>query len=126
MTGSRHPRPLRRGDHEANAFVIRIRDFSGDLGRFGQIFSLIEQQGFPNWFGEQLKARGEVVLDCWGKAYWGRQTTGQCISLDYVIASIADEMQILDGQAHSWAPKPQPKPAAIFVSNSCIPNPMLN
>lgn len=50
---SRHPRPLRRGDHEANAFVIRIRDFSGDLGRFGQVFSLIEQQGFPNWFGEQ-------------------------------------------------------------------------
>ena len=79
---------------------------------------IFEWWAVSNWFGEQLKARGEVVLDCWGKAYWGRQTTGQCISLDYVIASIANEMQILDGQAHSWAPKPQPKSAAIFVSNS--------
>ena len=77
-----------------------------------------------NWFGEKLKARGEVVLDCWGKSYWGRQTTGQAISLDYVIASIADEMQILDGQAHSWAPKPQP--ATIPVSSFGIPNPMLS
>lgn len=79
---------------------------------------IFEWWAVSNWFGEKLKSRGEVVLDCWGKAYWGRQTTGQCISLDYVIASIADEIQILDGQAHSWAPKPQPKPAAIFVSNS--------
>lgn len=50
---SRHPKPLRPGDHEANAFVIRIREFQGDLGRFGQIFEAIKAQGFPNWFGEQ-------------------------------------------------------------------------
>lgn len=50
---ARHSRPLRPGDHEANAFVIRIRNFQGDLGRFGQIFEAIKTQGFPNWFGEQ-------------------------------------------------------------------------
>lgn len=87
---------------------------------------IFEWWAVSNWFGNQLKARGEVVLDCWGKAYWGRQTTGQVISLDFVIASIANRMQILDGQPHSWAPKPQPKPAAIPISNFGIPNPMLN
>lgn len=87
---------------------------------------IFEWWAVSNWFGEQLKARGEVVLDCWGKAYWGRQTTGQAISLDFVIASIANEMQILDGQAYSWAPKPQPKPIAIPVSSFGVPNPMLN
>lgn len=74
---------------------------------------IFEWWAVSNWFGEKLKARGEVVLDCWGKSYWGRQTTGQAISLDFVIASIAKEMQILDGQPHSWAPKPQSKSAAI-------------
>jgi hypothetical protein len=29
-------------------------------------------------------------------------------------------MQILDGQPHSWAPKPQPKSAAIPVSDSGV------
>lgn len=53
MAMCRHPRPLRRGDHEANAFHIRIRDFSGDLHRFDQVFARIVEQGFPNWFGEQ-------------------------------------------------------------------------
>lgn len=67
---------------------------------------IFEWWAVSNWFGEKLKARGEVVLDCWGKSYWGRQTTGQVISLDFVIASIAKEMQILDGQPHSWASKP--------------------
>lgn len=87
---------------------------------------IFEWWAVSGWFGEQLKARGEVVIDCWGKSYWGRGTTGQCISLDFVIASIADEMQILDGQPHSWAPKPQPKPATIPVPNLGIPNPLIS
>lgn len=53
LDASRHAKPLRRGDHAANAFVIRIRDFAGDLEACGRIFARIRQQGFPNWFGEQ-------------------------------------------------------------------------
>lgn len=87
---------------------------------------IFEWWAVSDWFGEKLKARGEVVLDCWGKSYWGRQTTGQPISLDFVIASIAKEMQILDGQPHSWAPKPQsksgsptPMPSPIVPDAAC-------
>lgn len=83
---------------------------------------IFEWWAVSNWFGEKLKARGEVVLDCWGKSYWGRQTTGQAISLDFVIASIAKEMQILDGQLYSWAPKPQSKSG----SPTPMPNPIVS
>lgn len=68
-----------------------------------------EREVYEHWavsgfLGEKLKAHGETVgelLDF--DAIWGRCTTGQAISLDYVIQAIAAEMQILDGQAYSWA-----------------------
>lgn len=53
-----------------------------------------------NWFGEKLKARGCVVLESWGKSYWGRETTGQAIALDTCVADIAREMGILEGMEH--------------------------
>jgi hypothetical protein len=34
---------------------------------------------------------------------WGRCTTGQAILLDYAITQICAEMEILEGQANSWA-----------------------
>ena len=57
-------------------------------------------------FGRYLGEFGEMVSsdifpDGW--TVWGRATSGQAISMDYVIAQIAASMQILDGQKHSWA-----------------------
>lgn len=50
---------------------------------------------------EQLKAKGEVIIE--GDNIWGRCCTGKAILLDCVISEIAEDMQILEGQAHSWA-----------------------
>ncbi|MBF0257134.1 MAG: tRNA pseudouridine(13) synthase TruD, partial [Gammaproteobacteria bacterium] len=50
---SRHPQRLRRGDHQANRFLIRLRQFSGDQALAEQILQQISQHGFPNYFGEQ-------------------------------------------------------------------------
>lgn len=50
-----------------------------------------------NWFGEKLQAQGCVVIESWGKSYWGRETTGQAISLDGCVVNIAKEMCILEG-----------------------------
>lgn len=54
------------------------------------------------WFGEKLKEQGCVVIESWGKSYWGRCTTGQSISLDGCIVNIAKSMQILDGMENEW------------------------
>ncbi len=49
----RHRHKLRRGDHQANRFQIRLRDFRGDAGKCEEVLRRITEQGFPNYFGEQ-------------------------------------------------------------------------
>jgi len=53
----------------------------------------------------KLKGRGYCVLEWGNNYYWGRCTTGQAILLDYVISSICEEMEILEGQKYSWERK---------------------
>lgn len=55
-----------------------------------------------NWLGEKLREHGCVVIDAWGKSYWGRECTGQAISLDSCIVNIAADMGILEGMEHEW------------------------
>lgn len=49
----RHRRKLRRGDLAGNRFVIRLRHISGDLDRLEANLILLQQNGYPNYFGEQ-------------------------------------------------------------------------
>lgn len=58
-----------------------------------------------SWFGEKLRDYGEMVLERDGGWIWGRQGGGQLIAADYVIAKLAYEHGILDGQEYSWADK---------------------
>ena len=64
---------------------------------------IYEWWAVTNWFGEKLKEQGCVVIEAWGKSYWGRCTTGQSISLDGCIVNIAKSMQILDGMENEWS-----------------------
>jgi hypothetical protein len=56
-----------------------------------------------NWFADKLRERGEMIGELFGLTIWGRCTTGQSISMDSVIVSIALEMEILTGQANDWS-----------------------
>ena len=64
---------------------------------------IYEWWAVTNWFGEKLKEQGCVVIEAWGKSYWGRSSTGQSISLDGCIVNIAKSMQILDGMENEWS-----------------------
>jgi hypothetical protein len=45
------------------------------------------------WFGDELKERGEIVnTDFLGFVVWGRQTSGQAISMDYVVQDILKDI----------------------------------
>jgi hypothetical protein len=55
------------------------------------------------WFGKKLAEKGCAVIESYGKSYWGRCTTGQSISLDGCIVSIAKDMKILDGMENVWS-----------------------
>ncbi|MET0356106.1 MAG: tRNA pseudouridine(13) synthase TruD [Cellvibrio sp.] len=50
----RHQHKLRRGDHQTNQFIIRLRDFLvPDKEVFEQKLIAVLKEGVPNYFGEQ-------------------------------------------------------------------------
>lgn len=56
-----------------------------------------------DWFAGKLEEHGELVLrDFFGMTVWGRTTSGQAILLDWIISAIAEDMEILEGQANEW------------------------
>lgn len=68
--------------------------------RYREIY---EWWAVSSWFGKKLADRGEAVADVLDFTVWGRCTTGQAILLDYVVGTIGEEMEILEGQKYSWA-----------------------
>ena len=50
---ARHQRKLRRGALRGNRFTIRVRDLAGDMDQLESQLRNIQQQGIPNYFGEQ-------------------------------------------------------------------------
>jgi len=68
--------------------------------RYREIY---EYWAVSSWFGRKLAEKGEAVADVLDFTVWGRCTTGQAILLDGVVCSIAEDMEILEGQKYSWA-----------------------
>jgi tRNA pseudouridine13 synthase len=53
LESCRHHKKLRRGMHQANSFVIRLRQVQGDREALEGRLQKISEQGVPNYFGEQ-------------------------------------------------------------------------
>lgn len=62
-----------------------------------------EHWAVTSWFKARLAEHGEIVGDLLDFDVWGRCCTGQAISMDHVIASIAAEMGIMEGQKNDWS-----------------------
>jgi tRNA pseudouridine13 synthase len=59
LSQSRHSHKLRRGDHETNSFIIRLRNPNAvNKLSFEQRMSKVLEQGVPNYYGEQRFGRG--------------------------------------------------------------------
>ncbi|WP_455207226.1 tRNA pseudouridine(13) synthase TruD [Kaarinaea lacus] len=58
----RHNRKLKRGAIRYNQFQIALRKFSGDKKHLEQRLECIQQQGVPNYFGEQRFGRNDANL----------------------------------------------------------------
>lgn len=76
--------------------------FSDDVYATLEGPEIYEWWAVSGWFGEKLKEKGQIVIESWGKSYWGRQCTGQSISLDSVVIQIASDMGILEGMENDW------------------------
>ena len=74
-----------------------------DVDLDGYDIEAYEHWAVTSWFKARLAEHGQITGDLLDFDVWGRCTTGQAISMDGVIAEIANEMEILEGQKNSWA-----------------------
>jgi tRNA pseudouridine13 synthase len=58
----RHSRKLKRGVHRSNRFTLRLAALQGDIGALEERLQAIQQQGVPNYFGEQRFGHGGATL----------------------------------------------------------------
>ena len=58
LDATRHHRKLRRGALRGNAFLLRVRQFSGDTSLLQERLQQITEAGVPNYFGAQRFGRG--------------------------------------------------------------------
>ena len=71
---SRHNRKLRRGAHRGNAFRIAVRgDAALPRAQLEARLQLIDEQGVPNYFGEQRFGRGGSNVDLGHAVLAGRR-----------------------------------------------------
>ena len=59
-----------------------------DDGGEPELVEALEHWIVADWFAQDLKERGELVGDMLGMTVWGRQTSGQAISMDYVVQDV--------------------------------------
>ncbi len=82
----RHTRKLRRGDHQLNHFVIRLRGVTGDKATLDTRLKYIATEGVPNYFGLQrfgidggnLQQAHDLLVN--GKRIKNRQQRGMMLS----------------------------------------------
>lgn len=59
----RHNKKLRRGIHEANGFVLMLKNLAGDLTLLEQNLARVGREGFPNYFAEQRFGRDSANIE---------------------------------------------------------------
>jgi len=122
LSASRHQHKLRRGEHQKNNFVIRLRNVQpDDRNLLHKKIETIFAQGVPNYFGEQRFGSGgnnlheaEAIL-VGGKRYRDKQKRGLMLSaarsylFNQVLAArvLANNWAILlEGEINSHASGP--------------------
>jgi hypothetical protein len=63
-----------------------------DDGGEPELVEALEHWIVEDWFAHDLKERGELVGDMLGMTVWGRTTSGQAISMDYVVQDILKDI----------------------------------
>lgn len=122
LSASRHSHKLRRGEHQQNRFIIRLRDVQvSNRIEFQQRIETVLAQGVPNYFGEQRFGiagnnlqEAEAIL-VGGKRYRDKQKRGLMLSaarsflFNQVLASrvrLGNWTQMIDGEVAEYPSGP--------------------
>jgi tRNA pseudouridine13 synthase len=102
---TRHRKKLRTGAHSGNDFRLVVRDIHGDAGALRGGLAQIQQQGFPNFFGEQRFGFDGSNLDAaanFGRVRKGRLSNRQKMILSAVRSFLFNEVLALRMAQGSW------------------------
>jgi len=81
------------GHEEVIETMCTYRNDYEDDGGEPELIEALEFWIVADWFGDKLKKRGEIVNeDFLGFCIWGRTTSGQAISLDWVVQDILKDI----------------------------------
>lgn len=64
-----------------------------ELENFDEDTDVLEWWLVTPYLADMLKDNGEVILDAYDCHWWGRQTSGQGLSMDWVIQEIARQTE---------------------------------
>ena len=65
-----------------------------ELENFNEDTDVLEWWLVTPFMADMLKSNGEVILATYDCYWWGRQTSGQDLSMDWVIQKIAEQMSV--------------------------------
>ena len=84
----RHRRKLRRGELEGNRFVIRLRHIKGDLDQLESNLVLLQNAGYPNYFGEQRFGRDGGNLEAGMAMLTGKRRVKQASKKSIYLSAV--------------------------------------
>jgi len=77
-------------------YIEEIMEFSAKYDNIGEdedVVEALEHWIVSDWLADKLSGQGEMITkDFMGMTIWGRTTSGQAISMDYVIEKITEEL----------------------------------
>ncbi len=76
-------------DWVTNQEGFSLEENSSNLG-FVLPRNIMEYHSVNSWLANKLREEGEFLIEFKGEYFWGRQTTGQSVWLDYIIQKIFD------------------------------------
>jgi len=79
-------------DDEIDEFSYKVDDSFEEEGAEPTYIEALEYWLVDDWFGENLKQKGELVGELCNLTIWGRSCTGQAISLDYVVQEVLKDI----------------------------------
>lgn len=103
------PEEVNKFDEEYEAWEEQKETLENDIEALenaeSEFCDIYEHWVVSGWLEGELRDKGECIVEFTetGDTWWGRCTTGQAISLDWVMCQIAYDMGILEFQANSWA-----------------------
>ena len=79
-------------DEDLSELMWKVDESFEEDGAEPTYVEALEHWIVEDWFADELKKRGEMVGEILNLTIWGRTTSGQAISLDYVVQAILKDI----------------------------------